>query len=104
MREKRYRRRCGGVIIVVLSTAGAPWRIATPWTAGDLAGPAGVGEGGREDRPAVVAADKEKEIREASIWRLPCAGRSEGEDARGPYFFETLVRVHREGREPPTRG
>jgi Family of unknown function (DUF6448) len=52
-----------------------------------------------------VAADKEKEIREAFDLAVAVRGKGQKEKALADrYFFETLVRVHREGEGAPYTG
>ena len=52
-----------------------------------------------------VAADKEKEIREAFDLAVAVRGKGAKEkDLSDRYFFETLVRVHREGEGAPFTG
>lgn len=52
-----------------------------------------------------VAADKEEEIREAFELTLAVRGKGETEKTLADrYFFETLVRVHREGEGAPYTG
>jgi len=52
-----------------------------------------------------VAADQEKEIREAFDLAVAVRGKGTKEEALADrYFFETLVRVHREGEGAPFTG
>jgi len=90
------RQRGAFVMILVLATAGTPWRIVMGWTAV-------VSSAGRRSRRGlkiVLRGCRRRGRGDPEGVRPDDGGPGKGEKEKelaDMYFFETLVRIHREG-------